>query len=1098
MRARARLGVVLPLLVLLSLVCGVAFAEIPTELRVSSLNQDHGLSDDTVEAILQDRRGFLWFGTENGLNRWDGREFRHYQHAPDDPDSLAHDFVMALVEDPSGDLWIGTLGGLSRLDAETERFTNYRHDPENLQSISNDSVYTLIQDRNGSLWLGTYWGLNHFHPEAGRFIRYTPDEYDPRRRLSVPHVRAVLEDRDGVLWVGTEGGGLFRRDSQTELLVQYSAEPENPRGLNHNTVWGLSQDRADRIWIATHGGLHLYIPESDDFTRFLHDPLNPETLADDHIDFALEDRNGVFWVGMDGGGLDIFDRETGKATHLTHDAAGNLVLSSEAVRTMWEDREGDLWIGTYNGGVDYYSKAKNAFHHVRHLPNVPESLSHSSVLSFGETSDDTLWVGTEGGLNRYDAQTRTFRTYRHDPLDPQSLGADAVLAIQEDSSRRLWVGTFFGGLNLFDPDAETFTRFLPDDDDPTSLGNPHVWDIQEDRDGRLWLATFQGVSRMDSLGEFRRFEPDPSDPHAIPTSAIWQIYLDSAGDLWLATARDLARYRPESEDFQVFMHDADDPTTLSHSHTMVLHEDRSGRFWVGTEGGGLNLMDREAGTFQRFGLTDGFPNIVYGISEDADGRLWLSGSNLTRFDPETLQLDQFDRGDGVLAGPFNKKSAFRSHDGRFYFGGANGYVDFDPTQVEVNSHIPPVYLTSFKVFGEEVFPSSNGPLKNPIERARKIILDHRQTVLTFEFASLDYRDPQRNQYSYFLEGFNKEWTAPRRRGDATYTNLDPGTYQFRVRGSNHHGKWNEDGRTIEVQILPPFWETFWFRSLTILFLLSLIFAIHQARTHQIRVHGKLLEQEIRERRQVEKERENLLVEMESKTFALELKKAELERYIYTFSHDLKSPLVTISGFLGALEEDVRTGNAERATDDVERIKVAAARMEQLLKELVAIGRVGRDENPPEKVSLTKPAKAAVRSLDLASATPVELNIMPDMPILEIDVSRVTEVYQNLIENAVQYMGDQAHPKIEIGAEQRHYDVLCWVRDNGIGIDSRYHQKVFGLFERLNPHSEGTGIGLALTKQIVETRGGRIWVESEGLGEGSTFFFALPRDRPTEY
>lgn len=1064
-------------------------------LRFVNLTVEDGLSDNDVEAVVQDHHGFIWLGTGDGLNRYDGYEFKIYRYDPGSPQSLENSHVTSLFVDHQDVLWVGTLNGLHSYQREEDTFHLYKNN-EDYWSLSNNQVQALDEDADGGLWIGTTWGLNLLDRETGHFTRYLPSD-EPGKGLSAPMVRSLLAGRDGNVWIGLEDGGLNRLDPASGLFTQYRAEPDDEKRLSNDDVWDIHEDLRGTVWVATHGGLHSFDRRTETFKRYPVDPAGVRGLSSPRTDTIFEDNRGRLWVGSDGGGISILDLKTDLFRTLRKDPRDQTSLGSDVIRTIYQDRIGDLWIGTYDHGVSFHNPETEVFSYYRHREQ-PGSLSDSRVLSFHEAEDGAFWVGTEGGLNLFDRARGSFQSFLHDADDPESLGANAVLSILEDRLGILWVGTFFGGLNRYHPEDKTFTRYQPQEAAPRSLSSSHVFALCEDIEGYLWIGTFGGVNRLppDTGGgrgtEFTHYRNDLEDPTAVAGEIIWSILQDNTGRLWMGTNDGLSLFRPESNDFKNYRHDPEDPTSLSNDHVVVMVQDTADRLWLGTQGG-LNLFDPSTGGFTSFRKADGLPNeIVLGVLDDGAGFLWLSTKEgLSRFDPESRRFTNYKRKDGLLAGPFTKKAAFKSRDGTLFFGGLNGFVSFRSETVRSNPHIPPVVLTEALILNDPVPIGPDQPLNRAIGEASSIRLSYEDRVLTLRFAALNYRSSEGNQYAYRLDPFDQGWNEVGDRRTATYTNLDAGTYQFRVRGSNNSGLWNEDGATLRVEVAPPYWETWWFRSLVALVVVGLILGTHMARIKVVRDRHDALHAEVLLRREVVAEREALLVTMEEQNEELEAKNAELERFTYTVSHDLKSPLFTIRGFVGMLVEDALAGRKERLQDDARYINEATDKMHRLLDELLELSRVGRIANPSETVSLHRIVDTALAQLEgEIQKAGVEVHVEQNLPEVHVDRLRMREVFQNLLENALKFMGEQKAPRIEIGASRREDDVLCWVRDNGMGIDPRYHDKVFGLFERLDASVDGTGVGLALVRRIVMVHGGRVWVESEGVGRGATFFLTL--------
>jgi ligand-binding sensor domain-containing protein/signal transduction histidine kinase len=1052
----------------------------PPEGRFSRYSTDQGLSESSAEVILQDRRGFIWVGTTDGLNRFDGYEFRIYRNDPTDPKSLSDDSISDLLEDSAGRLWVGTERGLNRYDRDADRFVRFRYDPADPTSLSNDLVLCLFEAQDGALWVGTYYGLNRLDHKTGRFTRYFRDPSD-EHSLGGNQVLDAVADRDGSLWVGSLGGGLSRLDPDRRRFERFRHDPKDPGSLSHDDAEALLVDREGRLWVGTNGGgLNRFEPATGRFIHYRHDPEDPDSLGSDRVAAVLEDGRGQLWVGTDGGGLNL--RHEDRWVHYRHSDSDDTSLASDVVRSIYEDRNGDLWVGNYAGGVHFLDRCETGFRHLGRNRD-GTGLTHNSVLSLHEDEDSTLWVGTEGGLNRIDRHTGRITRYAHDARDPRSLSANAVLSIERDQEGRLWVGTFFGGLNRLDETTGGFIHLQPDEKDPGSLSSPHVWGLLEDSRGRLWIATFGGLNRLDpGSGRFVRYRHDVDDAKSLAHDVVWTVYEDRSGRIWVGSQGGLSLYQPEIDAFQ-------NHVGASDLNVYTIHQDRGGALWVGTDGGGLQRIEPETGTATAFGIADGLPSkVVTGILEDALGSLWLgTNQGISRFDPQTGSSKSYDRSSGLQGNQFNRSACLKTRAGEMVFGGIHGMNSFFPDQVQDNPRVPPVLITDFRVLNRPVAPGPGSPLDRHITEASRITLSHGQSVLSFEFAALGFRNPSRNRYRYTLEGFDADWVDAGTRRTTTYTNLDPGRYTFRVTGSNDSGVWNQQGASLEVVVEPPFWATWWFRWFGVLALGSTLLGGHRLRTRYILARNLALEREVAERRRAE-------AGLSAINQELERKHAELERFTYTVSHELKSPLVTIQGFLGYLDKDLTSGQGDRVQKDMKRISDATEKLRVVLDELLELSRVGRRANPPEEVSMAELAHEVCEMLAVQIAgRGVTVKVDPQLPAVHGDRTALREVLLNLVENAVKFMGDQPHPRIEIGGLTGPSGVTCHVRDNGVGIPARYHERVFELFEQLAP-GEGTGVGLALVRRIVEEHGGRVWVESEGAGCGACFCFTIP-DRP---
>ncbi len=831
-----------------------------------------GLSQVVVTTTLQDRRGFMWFGTQDGLSRFDGYRFVNYAHQADDPDSLAHNTVKILLEDAAGVLWIGTDGGgLDRFDPTGKTFIHFRHDPADDRTLANDRVRALHLDRQGRLWIGTDGGgVCRLEAAGGRlpgdprqatFVRYRHDPADPAS-LSHDNVRSLFGGADGALWIGTDGGGLNRLDPESGAFTRYRHDPGDPTSLSSDRVKVVFQDAGGQLWIGTYdGGLNRFDPAVGRFTRFRHDANDPTSLAADGVWALFQDRGGALWIGTEGG-LNEWQPASESFQRFRHDPTDPASLSNDGVLSIFEDEGGVLWVGTYSG-LNKWNTAFGSFLHYRHWSENPDQLSKSFVTSFAEDRDGKVWVGTfGGGLNRLDPETGAFRHVRHDPEDPSSLSDDRVMSVLVDRHGVLWAGTLRGGLNRFD--GERLTRFQHDPADPASLGFNGVTALLEDARGTIWAATYRGgLNRFDRSSEtFRRFRHDPDDPESLSTDITIAVSEDAAGTLWVGTEEGgLNRFDPATGKVTGhYRNDPEIPQSLSSDTPWAIREGPRGDLWIGTLGGGLNrwaAADRGAGraVFQRYTKSDGLPSdLVYAILFDDAGQLWLSSNRgLTQLDPETGAVKTYDSSHGLQDDvEFNHGASLRARDGRMYFGGVNGFNAFYPERIQRNHHVPPVVLTRFLKFNQPV------DLGRPLGEVGEITLGHKDYVVDFEFAALDYTAPEKNRYRHQLEGFDRDWVDSGKLRRATYTNLRAGDYVFRVKASNNDGVWNEEGVELKIKVLPPPWKTWWAYGLYTLALscLLLLFARAQARKRQraaeLACANAVLQDEISQRRAKER------------------------------------------------------------------------------------------------------------------------------------------------------------------------------------------------------------------------------------------------------
>jgi signal transduction histidine kinase/ligand-binding sensor domain-containing protein len=844
------------------------------DLRFEHLTSEQGLSSNRVNCVFRDSRGFMWFGTFDGLNRYDGYEFKVFRHDPSDEHSLSANLVVALYQDRDGFLWVGTSGGgLNRYDPLTEQFTHFRHDPADPNSLSSDNVFALMEDQHGYLWIGTNGGgLNRYVPVTqdgpdARFVRYQYDPDDPHS-LSHNSVEYLLEDAQGTLWVGTKGGGLNRldrdqEDGQGASFTHYRHDPEDPHSLGQDNVTVIYEDAEGSLWIGTRGGgLDKFEPETGRFSHYRHDPENPQSLGRNWVTDVYQDREGTLWVSTGGAGLNRFDGQTedgqvGRFVRYEPDPNDPYSLSHNAIRRMYGDPSGLLWLATVGGGVNLLDLERKPFAHYRNIPGETNSLNSNDVTEIYEDRAGVLWIGTgSGGLNRLDRQTMKFSHYGYDPGVPHSISHNLVRAITEDEQGNLWLATG-EGLNRFDPQTEEFSVYYSDPDDPAGLLSDSIWSVFADTDGVLWIGTANGLNRLvPRTGQFDAYSHNPGDSHSLTGNDVTVIHKDDEGLLWLGTLGDgLNRFDRETERFARYWHDPANPQSLSDNTVWAIYEDTDGVFWIGTSAG-LDKLDVASGSFTHYGEEDGLPGGgVMSILEDdaspsrqAGSNLWLSTSHgLSRFDPRTETFRNYDVSDGLQGNDFVWGSALKSADGELFFGGTNGLTAFYPDQIQDSLHVSPVVLTDFQLANKPVEIGDGSVLQRAIPETEHLTLSHQDRVISFEFAALDYRTPAKNRYRYMLEGFDEGWTevgADRR--FVTYTNLDPGEYTFRVLGSNSDGVWNEEGTSLGLTITPPWWGTIWFRGLVLVVAVAGVYGAYRWRVTSLEARSRELETQVAE------------------------------------------------------------------------------------------------------------------------------------------------------------------------------------------------------------------------------------------------------------
>lgn len=795
-------------------------------LRFSHLDVRHGLSQSSVTCILQDSQGFMWLGTQEGLNRFDGYTFAVFKHNPADEKSLNGNFIVSIYEDKDGILLFETLTNadvLNRFDKFTETFAQVKKDSIDLKNAKVSSVFS--------------W----------------------------------YEDHAGVRWQRTPGGGLTRLDTKTGVKTEYKNDPGNPRSLSDNRVYSVYGDRSGTIWIGTRGALERYDPATDSFIHYKKEVGNPNSLSDNWVWPIFEDQQGTLWVGTVNSGLHRFDRETGVFINYEHDDTDPRSLSSNWIFSIYQDRSGLLWVGTSGGGVNTFHPGLTSFTHYAKDSRNPNSLNDNQVRTIHVDRSGMVWLGTPAGLNRLDKAKKSFTHYKSDPANPKSLG-DVPNVMYEDRSGVLWIGTMSNGLDRFDRQTGTFKHYRRDPANSKSLSDNRIYALLEDRKGTFWVGTNGGgLNKFDRASEtFKAYNHDSDVPTSLSARSVWAIHEDHEGVLWVGTAGGgLNRFNPETETFTVFKNDKSNPSSLSDDVVVCIYEDRLHNLWVGTTGG-LNRLDRATGNFTIYRETEGLPNnSIFGILEDGKGHLWLStNKGLSRFDPVNETFRNYDASDGLQGEDFNQNAYAKNHTtGEMYFGGNGGFNVFHPDRVQDNPFVPPVVFSTFRRYNTD---DSEGKAieERGIPVRDKIELTYKDNIATFEFAALSYYNAFKNRYTYKLEGFSDNWIQLGTEHRATFTNLDPGRYTLRVKGSNNDGVWNEQGTTMTVIVTPPWWKTAWAYTGYVLMFFGALYQLRKFEINRREQKALVRESELRAKA-AEAEKRALEAENERKTKELE-------------------------------------------------------------------------------------------------------------------------------------------------------------------------------------------------------------------------------------
>jgi signal transduction histidine kinase/ligand-binding sensor domain-containing protein/DNA-binding response OmpR family regulator len=1036
-----------------------------------------GLSQNSVSSILQDSRGFMWFGTKDGLNRYDGYNYLVFRHDPFDPATISDSEVTALFEDRDGRLWVGTrTGGLNRFDRDRERF--HRHG-----SGFGASVTAIAQDTAGDLWVGTDGAglLRLRRSEAdragGKWDRFTHDPADPAS-LGNDRVQAVLVDRRGTLWAGTRAG-LDRLDAGSRGFTRYTSGPGSPVQLIDASIFALLEDDEGRLWMGSTPGISVLDTDRTGIRHHYHRYRTFRYGWGEVIDM-LRDRTGRFWISTHSE-LMRFDPGTGDFQYLRPDPLNVTGINTTLPTALYQDRSDVIWVGTNGYGINVHDPKGERFRTFRRPATRPYRQSGFSVYTLFEDSGGDVWIDA-GILYRWNRRTGEFVSYETTSDRPDDFGNTRVYSLLEHPRGFLWAGTDRG---LFHHQIATgrSRQYRHDPADPGGLPERQVKGVFRDRDGTLWVATENYLAKLLDPAS-GRFVSYPYNER--PTTDTWtfpSLVQTGDGHLWFGSLQGLVRFDPRSESFRHYRNDPGNPTSLGHDAVRAvlrdpLQPDRI--LWIGTGGGGLNRLDIETGTFSRYTTAQGLPNnVVYGVLPDDAGHLWLSTNRgLARFDPGTGAVRSFEAADGLQSNEFNSGAAFRSGSGELFFGGIYGFNHFRPEDIRDNPHAPEAVITGLRRLNRrEVVGDSGSILDRSIVETTSLRVSARDNVLIFEFAALDYSAPARNRYAYRMVGFNDVWIDAGDTRTATYTNLPPGSYTFQVRGSNNDGVWNEAGTSLELRILPPWWQTRWAYGIYFVLVVGLVLGVRRYEMNRIRLRH-LAKQE---REQAERLREV---------------DGARSRFFANVSHEFRTPLTLTLGPLDDLRAGFHGPLAPAMAEQVELAHRNAGRVLELIDQLLEVSRLEAGSTPlrARRVELGAfVARLGEAFQPLAERRSIALSLeVPEEPLAVFaDPVHLERVLANILSNAFKFTQTGGTVWVSLGAEPTVARIS--VRDDGPGIAPADLPHVFDRFYRGNEsaarHQPGTGIGLALARELVALHGGRLDVESEE-GSGSTFTLTL--------
>ncbi len=1033
-----------------------------------------GMSQSSATQIFEDSQGFLWVGTPNGLNKFDGTDFQVFEKSEAGGPGLTDGYVECIYEDAEGLLYIGTNQGLNLYDRKVNQVKPYpfKAKGEFLQT----KYISAIARSDDFLWLGTdNSGVYRYHIKTGETQQVIFDEIDKGGPSNHFIVALFPLEPDKLLLVTQVSVYLINNELQVVSQI--------PKPQDLSSALRIS---ATKYYLGSHDGQLITLQIQPDYTLL----VDPVTICPGYSILSLaEDEQGTIWLGSENAGLSLYSPKDKTVSGIMADETRPYSISSNSIWSIHKSKNGVMWLGPFKKGLSFYDPEYYKFVHYKTDPFNEAALNNNLVNRFLDAEKGNLWIGTDGGgLNYWDRAANTFEAYSR---DTRKLNTNVVLALLKDNKNQLWIGSWANGLAIMDLETQNYTVWNRNN---SFLGSNNVTDILQDRKGRIWIATlFGGVHVYYPESGAHKHVSVRSEKDGSEVITVARLLEDDQGQIWVGSQTSGLFRLVEKNDKWVPLHyhTLHKKRSISNDFVNTLIQDEAGTLWVGTQAG-LNRYLPESDSFVSITKKDGLINdAIKGIIRDNEGFLWLStGKGIVRYNATEGSFVNYDRDDGLQGNEFNAAAFYKTKAGELLFGGSNGFNIFTPSSVKKRQDIPKIYISGLQLFNQPITPNdASGILKRDISQTDTLVLAYNQDVVNFEFQALTYRHPERVNFAYFLEGFEEEWNNVGNDPHATYTNLNPGDYTLRIKSTNSDGVWVNNETQLYIKVTPPYWKTWWFRTLIITAGVLFIYLLYSLRIRNLKRYQTRLEQQIDQRTSELQLKHQKLIDAADK---LTERNEEIQRFAFAVSHDLKSPLNSIKGIASLIPMEIDLNTYPDMAEYIKYIDETCDTMNTLITDITKIAKLGKIENKMELLNTNEIVEMASNLVQgRLSTSNAKLYIGKNLPEIIGDKNRILQVFENLLDNAIKYMGDQEDPLIRVEAKTQGSKNQFLVIDNGSGMDEIALKKLFTPFERFDGSVEGSGLGLYMVKKIVESHQGHITAVSDGKGKGTTFIVTLP-------